>query len=429
MSDDVQIPESEAVQTGMPKAAVRKKSLLKLGLISGVALTGLAAVFLIGGNAQLENSRVPALDGLNTTPGGDASEAYREIAASENENRARLALERNTANLPIPIDPLAPIEEDISLQLAEADTDTNARRIPVEAQPAPQKIEPSVRPVAVRTQAPVRQKVPIQKAESKPIETFEPDGQQQEQQENPYLSSMKQQVTSTVATTRRYSMNVQNVKGENDVDQMVSSDETTTVAAMSEETKGQVAAEEETAAMLIAPGDILLAETLISVNSDANSPLLAEIVEGPYRGARLVGRFTTDTSSDAMVVEFSSMTLPDGTSYGISAFAVDGVTAEAQVRSDVKRRFGQRYIPIMAAAFVNGFASSASQVGTSVTNTSSSTTTVDLTASQEQSAYAGLAAAASVVASDIAANSASGPKVILADGYGIGVIFAEAVYE
>ena len=70
---------------------------------------------------------------------------------------------------------------------------------------------------------------------------------------------------------------------------------------------------------IIPAGTILYGETLTSSSSDLPGPVLVQVTTGPYKGSRLVGRFSTAESVDRMVVQFSAMTLPDGTSAPVTA--------------------------------------------------------------------------------------------------------------
>jgi hypothetical protein len=128
-----------------------------------------------------------------------------------------------------------------------------------------------------------------------------------------------------------------------------------------------------------------------------------------------------------MIVEFTSMTLPDGNSVSVSAFAVDGISAETAVASDVNRRYIQRYAPLLAAAFITGYAGSAAQPEQQVVELGDGNTVITGTTSGEQNLYAGLAAAGEAVGADLIRNAPKGPEVILRSGWPIGIMFVEPV--
>ena len=198
------------------------------------------------------------------------------------------------------------------------------------------------------------------------------------------------------------------------------------IAALSGDAPG--AAEAPQAAEPIIPaGTILYGETLTSSSSDLPGPVLVQVTTGPFKGGRLVGQFSTSDTVDRMVVEFSTMTLPDGTSVAVSAFAVDGVSAETAVASDVNRRYVQRYAPILAAAFITGYAGAAAQPDQQLVELGEGNSVISGTTTEEQNLYAGLAAASEAIGADLVQNAPKGPEVILRSGWPVGIMFVEPV--
>jgi type IV secretory pathway VirB10-like protein len=183
----------------------------------------------------------------------------------------------------------------------------------------------------------------------------------------------------------------------------------------------------QTAEPIIPAGTILYGETLTSSSSDLPGPVLVEVTTGQFKGGRLVGSFQTAESVDRMVVEFTSMTLPDGVSVPVSAYAVDGVSAETAVASDVNRRYVQRYAPVLAAAFITGYAGSAAQPDQQVVELGDGNSVVTGTTTEKQNLYAGLAAAGEAIGADLIQNAPKGPEVILRSGWPVGIMFVEPV--
>jgi hypothetical protein len=131
-----------------------------------------------------------------------------------------------------------------------------------------------------------------------------------------------------------------------------------------------------------------------------------------------------------MVIAFTSMTMGEnGDSVEVNAFAVDGRSAETAVASDVKKRYLQRYAPILGAAFLSGFANSASRVGSTVTDTGSSTTFAISAPNLTQSLWAGAGTAADAIAGDVMRNVPKGPLIILAEGWPMGILFLSPVKD
>lgn len=173
---------------------------------------------------------------------------------------------------------------------------------------------------------------------------------------------------------------------------------------------------------MLRPGDVLYAETMTKVNSDIDASVIAEVVAGPYKGSRLVGGFETDPGSGRMIVKFSAMSLPDGTSMGISALAVDGRTAETTVRSDIERRYVQRYGPVLAASFIGSYARAISQPKQTIVDMGESTQVITESPTKDEAVAAGVSAGLGAIASDIQSYAPRGPKIILRDGWPLGVM-------
>ena len=116
--------------------------------------------------------------------------------------------------------------------------------------------------------------------------------------------------------------------------------------------------------MSLKPGDILYARNEIMLNSDAPGPAQATILAGEFQGAKLIGGF--DKSNDYLTVEFSRMILPDGTMYQIDGVAIDPEVQASAVRSDVDRHIMSRWGGLMAASFLAGFGEATQDSGTTI---------------------------------------------------------------
>lgn len=112
----------------------------------------------------------------------------------------------------------------------------------------------------------------------------------------------------------------------------------------------------------IKAGSILFAVLDTALNSDQpGTPVLATIVSGKLRGAKLLGTFTRE--KDKLVVKFSTMTLKTrSASIGISAYAIDAKTAQNALASSVNNHYLLRYGSLFASAFLEGFGTAYSSV-------------------------------------------------------------------
>lgn len=429
MTDNVndldQIPEGEILQGD--ESAPRKA-----GVSPGVKLVGVAVAAIVAmGSAifytsaqQEAASRTPRAASLDSTPGGaiqQESELYRDSVSSLNRQRAERATELGATSVPTPEVIMRPLDEPVQITTVPVPQEANQ-----EAGPARREIVVSERRTLPQpAPAPVvqeRSRVPVAEQQPEPVRLAGNGGA--DDRENPYIGLMSSQMSTMAQTFRGREMTSGVVSDQS------SSQTSSNGSAQSEGMVGDSAAQADAPVeLLVRPGDILYAETLTSVSSDMESPVLAEVVSGEFRGARLTGSFVTDQGVDRMVVNFANMTLEDGRVFSVNAFAVDGKSAETAVASDVERRFVARYAPIIAASFISGYAQSRAQAAQTVVGTGDNATVATGAATADQSLYAGVARAASAISSDIMANAPRGPKITLRDGFPIGIIFVEGVED
>jgi type IV secretory pathway VirB10-like protein len=102
----------------------------------------------------------------------------------------------------------------------------------------------------------------------------------------------------------------------------------------------------------IRPGDLLYAIVETGVNSDVPSAVMATVASGPYKDARLLGRF--QRFEERLVLTFSRIILPTGEDIQLEAFAVDPATSEASVATSVNTHFFSRWGGLIAASFLEG---------------------------------------------------------------------------
>lgn len=108
----------------------------------------------------------------------------------------------------------------------------------------------------------------------------------------------------------------------------------------------------ERSGLVPAPGTVLRARLLGRAVSTEPGPVLAEIVQGPLRGARLIGEFRP--GQEGLLMAFRRMSVPreDGVeTVAVEAVAVDPETLAPSVATSVDRRLVER----LATAFVTSF--------------------------------------------------------------------------
>jgi len=408
--DQVDIPEGAPENFADKRAKKGMSPGLKLGILVGGVFSILGASLFLASSGPEQGSVMRSAPSLDATPGGALqaeNPLFRELLEQANDQRAQDALARGNTFIPTPEGQLEPVTRFDAADAGSAVNRAEPASLPEPAvlpkPPAPRVIEQRAIPA------------PGGSGNRPAVTTNAPQNQQ-----NPYVQGMIQQMGAiSLNLTRGSSMAV--------ADQPPAAKEELVAVTGGDQTGPDVTGEDATP--IIPAGTILYGETLTSSSSDLPGPVLVQVTNGPFKGGRLVGKFTTSETVDRMIVEFTSMTLPDGSSVSVSAFAVDGMSAETAVASDVNRRYISRYAPILAAAFITGYAGSAAQPEQQVIELGDGNTVVSGATTSEQNLYAGLAAAGEAVGADLLRTAPKGPEVILRSGWPIGIMFVEPVIK
>lgn len=380
---------------------------LRLGLVTGVAALVAGVVGMVVYNGTSAPSRVTSAPQLDDTPGGvrqAQSPDYQRSLEESNDRRAELAKENDKTFVATP-EGITESREPPQIKSPKP-WDTPAEE--VSSAPSVKEISrPSVPQVKENLR---REERPVRKEVEKP-------------HVNPWNELILQQAGLVTGAWTITSSNTGMFKSKED-EQVASSGDG------DRDGKFDRDRHDRGGEILIPAGTILYGQTLTRTTSDAEAPIVVEIVSGEWKGSKLIGGYTVQPGTKKMVVAFSSMTLgEDGDSVGVNAFAVDGRSAETAVASDVKHRYLQRYAPILGAAFLSGFANSASRVGSNIHDTGSSTTIAISAPNLTQSLWAGAGTAADAIAGDIIRNVPKGPLIILGEGYPMGILFLTPVED
>lgn len=119
---------------------------------------------------------------------------------------------------------------------------------------------------------------------------------------------------------------------------------------------------------IIKTGDVVFAVLDTSINSDEPGPILATIVSGRLKGAKLIGSFNLPSNADKMVISFNTMSVPGSPkSVSINAFAIDPNTARTALASSANHHYLMRYGSLFAATFLEGFGNAFQSAGTTIT--------------------------------------------------------------
>ncbi len=151
------------------------------------------------------------------------------------------------------------------------------------------------------------------------------------------------------------------------------------------------------------PGTMLYSRLVGRVNSDVPGPVLAEILQGPYTGARLLGSFRF--SEQGVVLTFTSMTVTN-TENGddrsevvpINAVAVDSKHLGTAMATDIDRHLFERVAVAFGTSFLEGLGTAIARAGSTsvVSPIGGATVTTPQLNTREQLFVAGGAAACTV---------------------------------
>jgi intracellular multiplication protein IcmE len=139
-----------------------------------------------------------------------------------------------------------------------------------------------------------------------------------------------------------------------------------TQSASSAQTMGSPSAGGRAAS--IKTGDVLFAVLDTAINSDEPGPILATIVSGRFKGAKLIGSFNLPSNADKMVINFNTMSVPGASkTIGINAYAIDPNTARTALSSSTDHHYLLRYGSLFAATFLEGFGNAFQSANTTIT--------------------------------------------------------------
>lgn len=185
--------------------------------------------------------------------------------------------------------------------------------------------------------------------------------------------------------------------------------------------------------IFIKTGDVMFAVIDTAVNSDEPGPILATIVSGSLKGAKLIGSFNLPASADKMVISFNTLSVPGmPKSLSVSAFAIDPDTARTALSSETNHHFLSRYGALFAATFLEGFGNAFQSANTTITvggvgDAQQTTVQNGIGRSAMENAVIGLATVGKAWGQVAQQNMNQKPTVEVFSGTGVGVLFTRDV--
>jgi intracellular multiplication protein IcmE len=163
-----------------------------------------------------------------------------------------------------------------------------------------------------------------------------------------------------------------------------------------------------------------------AANSDIKGPVVARIVQGKYRGGRLLGSF--DRTETYLRIEFDSLTAPEIGTVKVKAIAVNPDNSSIGLATAVNHHFLERYGGLIIGGFIGGYGKAVAQSGSTTTTSpfgSSTTQRGNYSSSDELAIAAG--EAGQVVGDRLAKTTQRPITVKVARGTPIGVRFLDDV--
>ena len=118
-------------------------------------------------------------------------------------------------------------------------------------------------------------------------------------------------------------------------------------------------------AIMTKAGTVMFAILDTAVNSDEPGPVMATIVEGKFKGGKLLGLLQVfGRDADRVMLTFNKLILPDmPKSMGVNALAIDPNTARTALSSYTDHHYLLRYGSLFASSFLQGYGQAVMQSG------------------------------------------------------------------
>jgi len=169
-------------------------------------------------------------------------------------------------------------------------------------------------------------------------------------------------------------------------------------------------------------GDIVFAVLDTQANSDyPTSPVLATVVSGKLRGARVIGKLVRVEKK--LNINFTLISLPyEAKSIAINAVAIDPNTARTALATHVNSHYLLRYGSLFATSFMEGYGEAVATSGTETTTEGNTTTTSNQERSPKDRIYMGLGKVGENLGKEMDVFSMP-PTVVVKSGTGVGLLF------
>ncbi len=310
---------------------------------------------------QKGSSQFNPLPSVETTPGESLSPQYNQKLTNKNADEAKAALDKGTSYIPTPVNDKAfntqsPLDNIAPTKEVENIGNASLRN-PIEVAPVPVPTVPEVKapePIAVET--------PVVPQVVRPVAQEIKPKQKYNEQDLVFIKSIVGSLNpSGNFIEYDYTGKNKQQEGVNNVNNAINTvnGNNPVLAGNSQVEQNQA----DTSKTLIKAGNVIHAVLETGINSDEPSPVLAKVISGDLKGAKLLGQMTRNGKK--VIVQFNTISIPEYTSsLAINAVAVDADTRRTALASEVDNHYLQRYGILLAATFLKGYAEAVSNQGT-----------------------------------------------------------------
>ena len=319
---------------------VKNSPLVKVGIIIGVVVALIGAIILFGGGDQkLKGSRVSQGNAINEAPGEDeVSENYQQAVEDYNLTQVEEALKRGDSALPVPVG-------------------TARGRVGLEGEQAMAE-DPLERWRRIQEERQKRDKTQRPK-----LPNVDPNAEAIDALSKAMASQMESILGSKVINGAEL-MSITSIDWLEKLAEEKAKKDAAKAAAAAQ--AAAATAQENPGEIIIPAGTIEYAQLLIEANSDAEGPVVAQIVSGPLAGSRILGSFKTE--EEYLVLSFNQVVV-DGISLDANAVALDPATTGVGMVTDIDHKYFKRIILPAAAKFIEGMAGAIADTGNTVVAT------------------------------------------------------------
>ncbi len=173
-------------------------------------------------------------------------------------------------------------------------------------------------------------------------------------------------------------------------------------------------------------GTVMYGVLITSVNSDEPGPILANIVEGKFKGGKLIGSLTNQGQS--VMLTFNTLTMPNSpASIAVNVVAIDQNTARTSLSSYTDNHYLLRYGTLFASAFIQGYGQAFQTSGQTVISTGLATATTTPQLSPAGKAMVALGNVGTQYSARLGNTFNTPPTVHVYSGAAVGLLFLSDV--